>query len=70
MLSELEREFLQDEFKKAGKNRVALERRIRKKTEQGIADLMLVCANFEKINPKPHDKPWKNIEIFCKSKSL
>jgi len=67
MLSKLEREFLQDEFKRAGKNRAALEIRIRKKTEEGIADLSLVCKNLERINP---DKSWKNITTFCKSKSL
>ena len=70
MLSKTEREFLQDEFKRTGKNRAALEKRIKKKTEQGIADLALICKNQDKLNPKTDNSSWKNIEIFCKSKSL
>lgn len=68
MLNQTEREFLRDEFKRGGKNRVALEKRIRKKTEQGIADISLVCKNLDKIN-KQSDASWKTIDLFCSSKS-
>ena len=69
MLSETERKFLQNDIKLTGKNLVALQTRVRKKTELGIADITLVCENLEKINTTENNS-WKNIDIFCKSKSL